>query len=275
MVKTRITANLVLVALLAALAVSLFADVIFTKEPKIAIPFYSEAFQNIIPFREFCSREMLSGRFPFWNPYLYCGSPVFSNPEMGILYLPNFLYLFFPSCKAFNLNVVFHVFLGAFFMYLWSARRGIKPLGRITASVVFMFGAPQILYASLGAYSNLQTLIWAPLVFMAVDGMVERPAFKWAMAGGLAVMMQIFAGHMQFTYYTGFLAVVYLMIKLCVPGKPILDKFHSAATFVIMYFLASALAAVQLYPGYLWHLGGVRAGGIPYMAAASCSLPPE
>ena len=114
-------------------------------------------------------------------------------------------------------------------------------------------------------------MIWAPLLFLAIDGILEKPAAGWCLLGILAVAMQILAGHIQYAYYTGIAAVLYLAAKL--PGAA--ERMKALICFFLFYGGAAVLAAAQILPGIEAGRDTLRGMGVPYEFAAMFSFPPE
>jgi len=88
-------------------------------------------------------------------------------------------------------------------------------------------------------------MIWAPLLFLAIDGTVEKPAAGWCLLGTFAGAMQILAGHIQYVYYTGIAASIYLAVRLY--GAP--GRLKPLGCFALFYTGAVILAAAQILPG--------------------------
>jgi hypothetical protein len=62
------------------------------------------------PFRYLWIETARQGHFPFWNPYIKCGVPLFATIQAGVLYPFSLLYLFLPLDLAFNWTVILHFF---------------------------------------------------------------------------------------------------------------------------------------------------------------------
>ena len=74
-------------------------------------------------------------------------------------------------------------FSEGFFFYLWAFKRGLHPLACFLAGAEFIFCAPYFLHIYAGHLPNLCTMIWAPLLFLAIDGALEKPAAGWCLLG--------------------------------------------------------------------------------------------
>jgi hypothetical protein len=83
--------------------------------------------------------------------------------------------------------------------------------------------------------------------------------------------MQILAGHIQYAFYTGLAAVLYLAVKLY--GAP--WRLKTVCCFALFYGGAVILAAAQVLPGIEAGRDTLRGMGVPYGFAATFSFPPE
>src|SRR3990167_919457 len=73
--------------------------------------FWKLAFTNLIlargdtflyfyPYWDYRAQELLAGRLPLWNPYLFMGAPFLANPQAGVLYPLNWPLIFFAAPVA-------------------------------------------------------------------------------------------------------------------------------------------------------------------------------
>jgi len=253
------------------LTVGVLGNVLLTARQ--IVPCYSgkDLFREYVHSRHFGFTQLAEGNLPLWNPHIFSGTPFVGGFQSAMLYPPNLLYLVFPLHTAINIGIALHVLLGGVFMYLWAWRRGLHPAGRAFCGVLFMFCGAHFPHIFAGHLSNLCAMAWAPLLFLAIDGMFDSPRMGWSLLGVFAVGMQILAGHPQYVFYTGVAAVIYAGLQL---GNA-RHRLRIEAGLVGMYAGAIALTAVQLFVGLDAASESVRAGGISYKFAGSVSFPPK
>jgi hypothetical protein len=256
---------------LLVLTLAMFFDVLFLPGDAVLSNAKTDLAVQFVHWRGFGFGEMLRGNLPLWNPHIYSGAPFLAGFQSALLYPLNVLYLFLPLAKAINWGIALHAFLGGLFFYLWAFKRGLHPLACFLAGAEFIFCAPHFLHIYAGHLPTLCTMIWAPLLFLAIDGILEKPAAGWCLLGILAVAMQILAGHIQYAFFTGIAAVLYLAVKL--PGAA--ERMKSAMCFAILYGGGAVLAAAQLLTGIEAGRDTQRGMGVPYEFAALFSFPPE
>ena len=156
-------------------------------------------------------------------------------------------------------------------MYLWASYRRLHPLASLFTAVIFMLSGAHFLHIFAGHLTNLCAMIWAPLIFLSIDGLFRKPFFAWPLLGAFAVAMQIFAGHPQYVFFTGVAAVVYF----CFQAVKTRLFYRTTLGFLAIYLAGPALSAIQLISGLEAAGETVRSVGLTYNFAAMFSFPPE
>src|SRR5580698_7353371 len=126
---------------MAALSVLLFGDCLFHphRVPALAV---SDLRIQYLHWRKFAFDQIRAGHFPLWNPYNFCGTPFFGDPQSAMLYPPNWLNLFLPPEAAASWLVVLHFFLAGYFAELWCRARGSSVVAAIVGGCVYACCGP-------------------------------------------------------------------------------------------------------------------------------------
>jgi hypothetical protein len=256
-------------AVLAILTLVVFGDVLLSTSTVLSSK-ETDLFYQFVDWRTFGFTELARGNLALWNPYIYSGTPYFGGVQSALLYPPNWLYVVQPLASAINFGIALHVFLAGFFTYLWALYRKLDPVAGLAAAAMVMFGGAHFPHILAGHLSNLCTMAWAPLLFLAIDGLCMAPALGWALLAAFTVTMQILAGHPQYLFYTGVAAATYLVLSL----RGARDRRWALLGFAGAYAGAVALAAIQLLPAIEVARDSIRVGGA-YDWVASFSFPPE
>ncbi len=256
---------------LLVLTLVMFGDVLFLPGDKVLSSRHTDIFGQFIHWRAFGFGELRDGNLPLWNPHLFCGAPYFGGFQSALLYPPNALFLVLPLPKAINWSIALHVFLSGAFAYMWTAHRRLHPLACFLAAVMFMFCGAHFMHIYGGHLPNLCTLVWAPLLFLAIDGLFEVPCLGWSLLGMFAVAMQVLAGHPQYVAYTGMAAGIYAVLCCFKAQAPM--RFLLGLAGIVLG--GASLSAVQLLTGLQESREVVRSAGLTYDVAAMFSFPPE
>lgn len=191
-----------------------------------------------IPAKVFLARELSSGRFPLWNPYLFSGTPFFADINLALLHPLNLLYLMLPPFRALTVSILVLFLVGSFGMYHLGRSLRLGAFASLAGGVIFGFSGSLVVYAN--NISILQVAVLVPWVIAVWTG------------GNLAVFvmiasLQVFSGHPQLTYYTWLLLIVYSWRR-----RRRLRNLIRAGVFVFL------CTAVQLVPFALFALSSTR-----------------
>jgi hypothetical protein len=256
---------------LLVLTVVMFGKVLFTSQGIVLSSEETDTYLQFIHWRQFGFSQLRQGNLALWNPYIFSGMPYLGEFQSALLYPLNVVYIFLPVYRAINVSIALHIFLAGVFMYLWVHKRKLHPLACLLSSVLFMFCGAHFLHVYAGHLPNLCAMVWAPLIFLAIDGLLEHPSLGWYLLGMFAVLMQILAGHPQYVFYTAVAAAVYSGFCL-VKAK---HRVKLILGIAAIYAGAFSLGAVQILTGMEAASESVRKGGVSLEFASMFSYPPE
>ncbi len=155
-----------------------------------------------------------SGRFPLWNPTLFCGLPMFASLQYALFCYP-------PEYFIRALSYVFgggdyrvwlfHFLLAGIFMFLLARHYGCGRLSAWLAGVAYAFSPQLIVLADVGHGSKLMGMTWLPLLWLMLDRLRIKPHVGRAAALGCVFAVEILALHPQVAAYGALLMAVYLL----------------------------------------------------------------
>lgn len=195
--------------------------------------------QNI-PFRVAVANEIRTGFVPLWNPWLFCGMPLFAAGQAGILFPLNWFYLVCNPPAATNLMMLSAYMVAALGAYLGARRSGSSVAGAGLTSVVWQASA--FLVAQVGHTNIVQTAALLPWLFWAIDGYGQTGDRRRGLLVAVIVALQCFAGHQQTFVYALLVAAAYAVV---------LWRSTGARAYLWSLPLLGAgllLAAVQIVP---------------------------
>jgi hypothetical protein len=198
------------------------------------LPKYVEAARAL--FRE--------GRLPLWNPWEFCGAPLFAVTQGLVLYLPTpVLFALLPPYAALQALYAFNVLVLAWGTVVCLREHGIAPLPAVLAVLVTVNGVFRS-FAMVGFdHPNfLGSVAWIPWILVAWQRTVTRGPRPWLGLLGLAVAAQWLAGYPDFPIDTSVLLGVVALVS---SGGTVWRRVGWA---IAGFALGSALAAVQLLP---------------------------
>lgn len=248
----------------------LFSDVLF-QPSRVLSQEQGDLFLHFLSWRSFGFSELQAGHLVLWNPHYLCGNPFFGNFESALLYPPNVLHLFLPMAYALNWIIALHVVLSGAFTYAWARFRGLSPIAGFLAGTVFMWGGALYLHLSAGHLPNLCAMTWIPLVFLSLEGILEKGTPVWAFLLALAFSFQVLAGHPQYVFFTLLIGTLFFALRILKADH----RLRKTLLAFVSLLFAGGLTAIQLFTGYAAEGEGLRHLSIDYKMASSFSLPIE
>lgn len=151
------------------------------------------------------------GQFPLWRTLIFSGSPLDSDPQAGIWYLPNILFLFLPVELGFNVLISGHLLFGGVGMWKWGEAEGLTRTGRLIAVAGFAFMPKMIAHLGFGHLGLFYAAAYIPWLFWSVRKLVTAGK---AYSGWFAIVAGMqFLANPQLSFY-GLLAsgVIVIMV---------------------------------------------------------------
>jgi hypothetical protein len=228
------------------------------------------------PFRFIWVETVRQGHFPFWNPYIKCGVPLFATIQPGVLYPLSFPYLFLPLDLAFNWTIILHFFLTGACTYALMREVGASMQGALAAAFALLFGGYLI-----SVHNVLNTLIsfsWYPLVIWCGCRMVRTGLFRWAVAAAASLCCMFLGGGMEIVLLTFASLLVLCFYPKMLPLEkgediPNLQRRLVYLGFVLLIFFG--LTMVQILPFLELYGQSHRYGGVSLLEATLWSFDPR
>ncbi len=248
----------------------LFGDVLF-QSSRVLSDEQGDLFLHFLSWRFYGFSQLQVGHLVLWNPYYLCGNPFFGNFESALLYPPNWLQMVVPMVYALNWITVGHIFLAGAFTYGWGRFRGLSAPAAFIAGTIFMWSGSYYLHLYPGHLPNLCAMVWIPLVFWGLEGILEKGKAGWACLLTLAFSMQILAGHPQYVFFTVCIGILFFIFRISQTDQKGVKTLLALGSLL----LAGGVSAVQLITGLEAGGEGLRRLSIDFKMASSFSLPIE
>lgn len=240
--------------------------------------FGSDFLLQFYPWKKFLYDAVSAeGSLPFWNPYLFSGTPFIANIQASMFYPLGLLYYLLPTDMAYLYTTILHCVIGAVFMYAFLRSLKCSRAGSFLSGFVFIFNGYFMAHLYAGHLSFVQNYVWIPLILLLGKKFMEGRGLKYAISGGMVLGAQILGGFPQIAFYTIFCVLFLCLYHTCLGfsargSSYVLTMWSGTALLFIIGFLISAL---QLLPTYEFIELSTRAGGVDYSFATMDSLPPR
>ena len=193
-----------------------------------------------LPLASTLQRALLEGRLPLWDPFVYCGMPVYANLTAQAFYPPTLIAVLLAGdhlLYALEVQLVAHVFLGGLFAYLLMRRLGAGTAAALAGGTVYELGA---FFASQAQHLGaVDAAAWMPLGWLAIVALDERFTWRWLACLAAALAM---------TFLSGFPAVTAVVYLSCFLFAAVRRSWRGLVYSVAGIVWAVLLAAVQFFP---------------------------
>jgi len=229
------------------------------------------------PYKLFIHRHFQDvGSIPLWNPFTFSGNPIVADIEMSMFYPPDLLFLVGETYTVYAILMIFHFILGCVSMYLLMRVYGLDETSSIFSSLVYVFSGSMISRIYLGHFIILNSVLLVPLIFLLFELSIRKSSLGYGLLAGLAVGMQLLAGHPQFFFYTIYALLFYILaryIALYKKNRRIQPLGKSFRIFLLAFLVAISTCAIQLIPVLEITQYFIRSGGVGYVDYTQYSFP--
>jgi len=209
--------------------------------------------QNFV-YRLFAAVSLKQGVMPFWNPYVFSGMPFFADVQAAVLYPLNFIMTLFASSDWLSpalceYQIIFHVALAGFFMYLLAREFGVNKSGAVISGITFMFCGfftTHIFHVNL-----VQTAAWFPLVIFLFKRTIDKSSLLYMALTAITLCVMFLCGYPQLMVHIYYWLAAFYIFGLIVRirGKTaLLSEVKRGILFVALVALSIGMSSVQLMP---------------------------
>jgi hypothetical protein len=202
-----------------------------------------------LPMVTFLAEQLREGRFPLWNPFSYCGYPVFANIEACFFHPLVFASAFISAHTSLDYLplllewiVVLQIWAGGMAAYYLFQEFGAGRASAWAGALIFETGG---YFASRAEHIGaIMAVAWMPLAWLAVFRLRDRFRSGWLATLGAALGMSVLGGFPQPTLAV-FASTAVLSLILVLFG---LSRARLIAWTAAGCVLGIALAAIQFIP---------------------------
>jgi hypothetical protein len=161
-------------------------------------------FDNIrqfFPNRYILRQELLNGRIPLWNPYIYGGTPFMAAFDTAVFYPLSWIAVLLPAVDGWNFLVLVQPLLSLIFMYLFLRSMKFEVATSVFGALAYALSGWMIVY-----WQEILVLehsfLWLPLALYASNRLWDRSHDKLGfILLILALSCSVFGGFLQMSIY--------------------------------------------------------------------------
>lgn len=238
--------------------------------------YYRDVSHNYYPLLQFMKESLQQGQLPFWNPFLFWGTPQIATLEPPLFYPFAWFFFVFDFGLALVINLSLHYLLAAWGMYFFLKSYQIQPWAQIYGALIWSMSGALISLNHM--HPLLNTVVWIPWLFLCARQFVlsknlhlKHVRLIWGLFFSFVIALQLLSGHLEIVYFTSLSGFVYVLFI-----APISKKGNARSLFLLLCFfcLGVGLAAIQLVPSFAFMPDSLRAKGVQIEEAQYFSFHP-
>lgn len=136
---------------------------------------------------QFLAASLHRGEWPFWNPFVFAGTPQVADPQSLIFSLPHLLVALIDPAPSFVLADAISLAmlgLGGLALMAFFRDRGWRAEGALVAALVFAFGASAAW--RIQHTGQILSLSWWAITLWCLSRALERRSVAWGVLAGIA-----------------------------------------------------------------------------------------
>ncbi|MCJ7804816.1 YfhO family protein, partial [Patescibacteria group bacterium] len=214
-------------------------------------PLPSDIPSLLYPWRMLVIENLKNHILPLWNPFYFGGMPLLANFQSAAFSWVNSFFIFLPQIYAWSLGIIIQPLLAIFFTFLFLRHLKINKIASLLGGIIFAFSAFSLIWLEYNVHGHVA--MWLPFLLLITDKIIETKKIKWALAGGLILALQVFAGYPQIVFYSLTAVAFYALFRLFEDWRKQKSfKKLILPSFFLIFFavLGFLLSAIQLLPGW-------------------------
>ena len=166
----------------------------------------------------FSNIALKHGVFPFWNPFIGFGFPIYSITRNPIFHLPNIIMLSFSgsnlSIREFAGYVILHAALFGCFTYIALRSMHLSKFSSLCGGLLAAL-SPAFIFRSLYVIDFSYSVIYFPLMLVILYKFIAHPTMSKLILGGLVAGLMCLTtqtNNLMFAFYILLAIAIYLLI---------------------------------------------------------------
>jgi hypothetical protein len=225
--------------------------------------------QQNYPLRVLVGSMVRQGQLPFWNQYIFSGTPLLAGFNAGAFYPLVGLFAVLPDRVAWIATEVILFSLIAVGMYLFLRALALSTMACLLAAATFSFSG--VVLSQVNHVDMTEGVASLPFMLLAVLHIVRDGRWRWSIVLGLGFALVIFGGAPEAMLDEAFLVIAYAALSA---GLDRLRWWRVLSRCGVGAALALALSAVQWLPG-IAAISNSQRSGLGGGFAATGSYPPS
>ncbi len=223
--------------------------------------------QQNYPLRVLVGSMYRHGQLPFWNQYIFSGTPLMADFNAGAFYPLIGLFVILPDRAAWLATEILLFSAIAIGMYVFLRALALSTAACILGAATFAFAGPVL--SQVNHVDMTEGFVAIPWLLLSVLHIVRDGRWRWSIVFGIAYATVILAGAPEAMLDEGLLVIVFAVMSAGLNRERwwrVVSRGAAGAA------LALSLAAIQWLPGLEAIRSSQRGSGV-FAAAGSFPTP--
>ena len=212
------------------------------------------------PWRVYATQALQQGFLPWWNPYIYCGSPFIAADQPAVFNPLNVLAYAFSAADAALVTALARLLIAGLTTYWFLRAIGTNRFGALLGGIAYAFGGFMIVF--LG-HPHTNVAAWLPALFLTLEWLHRKNNPLHVALVALVIAAQLTGGHAELCLFTFTAGGLYYLFRVMSAWwsvhrqqqgwarqlKPVAVQILSFGLAILLGF---ALAAIQVLPFLEW-----------------------
>jgi len=207
------------------------------------------------------------GQLPFWNPYIFSGTPLMADFNAGAFHPLTGLFAILPDRAAWLATEVILFSAIAVGMYVFLRALALSVAACVLGAATFAFAGPVL--SQVNHVDMTEGFVAIPWLLLSVLHMVRDGRWRWSIVFGIAYATVILGGAPEAMLDEALLVLAYAVMSAGVNAERWRRVLSRGAAGIV---LALSLAAIQWLPGLEAIRNSQRGSGV-FAAAGSFPTP--
>ena len=223
--------------------------------------------QQNYPLRVLVGSMYRHGQLPFWNPYIFSGTPLMADFNAGAFHPLTGLFVVLPDRAAWIATEVILFSAIAIGMYVFLRALALSTAASVLGAATFAFAGPVL--SQVNHVDMTEGFVAIPWLLLSVLHIVRDGRWRWTIVFGIAYASVILRGAPEAMLDEAFLVLAFAVMSAGVNRERWWRVFSRGAAGIA---LALSLAAIQWLPGLEAIRNSQRGSGV-FAAAGSFPTP--
>lgn len=206
---------------------------------------HGDVWQHTIPFQRAQYEAGQAGRFPTWNPYIFCGFPFHANCQSAMLSPFNLPFFWIEPDYVRGPLAILRLWIAGSGAFLFARRFGISWSGSFLTGMTWMLGSFNIRWL---LWVVPTAAMWLPMLLIALDRLVVAPTRARFAVAGFAAIILFLSGHPETQLKSGIVSAIFVLARVVHLGLAPWSIFARLAAAFLAMCTGLMGAAVALWP---------------------------